>query len=108
VAQLGEWYRWADALVSSSEREGMPLSFLEAMAGGLPVVATDVAGTRETLAGAGKLVARSATALAEAIEDLRAHPKAAEAMGEAGRQRVEPLRWSRITETLEEIYDGIS
>ena len=106
--QLGEWYRWADALVSSSEREGMPLSFLEAMASGLPIVATDVPGTRETLAGAGKLVARSGTALAAALDDLRTHPQEAEEMAEAGRQLVEPLRWSRIIEMLEEIYDGIS
>lgn len=106
--QLGEWYQWADALVSSSEREGMPLSFLEAMASGLPVVATDVPGARDTLAGVGKLVARSATALAAAIDDLRTHPREAQEMGEAGRQLVEPLRWLRITEMLEEIYDGIS
>jgi glycosyltransferase involved in cell wall biosynthesis len=106
--QLGEWYRWADVLVSSSEREGMPLCFLEAMASGLPVVATDVAGTRETLAGAGRLVPRSGTALAAAVDDLRTHPRQAEEMGAAGRQLVEPLRWSRITEVLEEIYDGIS
>jgi glycosyltransferase involved in cell wall biosynthesis len=106
--QLGEWYRWADVLVSSSEREGMPLCFLEAMASGLPVVATDVPGTRETLAGAGRLVPRSGTALAAAVDDLRTHPRQAEEMGAAGRHVVEPLRWSRITEMLEEIYDGIS
>jgi phosphatidylinositol alpha-mannosyltransferase len=106
--QLRQWYRWADALVSSSEREGMPLSFLEAMASGLPVVATDVAGTRETLAGAGKLVARSGAALAEAIDDLRTHPGEAEQMSQAGRQVVEPYRWSRITEMLEEIYHDVS
>ena len=106
--QLRERYRWADALVSSSEREGMPLSFLEAMASGLPVVATDVSGTRETLAGVGRLVARSGAALAEAIDDLRTHPREAEQMGQAGRQLVEPYRWSRITEMLEEIYDGVA
>jgi glycosyltransferase involved in cell wall biosynthesis len=105
--QLRDWYRWADALVSSSEREGMPLSFLEAMASGLPVVAPDVPGARETLAGVGKLVKRSGEALAQAIDELRTHPAEAERMAEAGRHLVEQYRWSRITGLLEEIYDGI-
>jgi len=35
-------------------------------------------------------------------------PTTGREMGAAGRHVVEPLRWSRITEMLEEIYDGIS
>ena len=39
---LVDWYRWADVLVSTSDGEGMPLVFLEAMAAGVPIVGTDV------------------------------------------------------------------
>jgi len=39
----------SDALLLSSGWEGMPNSLLEAMAAGLPVVATDVEGVRELL-----------------------------------------------------------
>ena len=64
---LVDWYHWADVLVSTSDGEGMPLVFLEAMAAGVPIVGTDVPGSRETLAGVGTVVPPSAPALAEAL-----------------------------------------
>lgn len=47
--QMSEVYRQADILVSTSEREGSPNAVLEAMAYGLPVIATNVGGTPEIL-----------------------------------------------------------
>ena len=105
--QVAAWYRWADVLLSSSEREGMPLSLLEAMASSLPIVATDVPGTRETVAGAAKLAERSSEALAMALEEVRGHPRMAEAMAERGRKVVEGRRWSDVIKQLETIYDDI-
>jgi D-inositol-3-phosphate glycosyltransferase len=46
-AELREQYRNADVFVLPSEREGMPLVLLEALAMGLPIVATDVPGNRD-------------------------------------------------------------
>ncbi len=75
---LLRWYRWADVFVLPSEKEGMPLAMLEAMAVGLPVVATDVPGSRETLGEAGVLSAPDPQSLARALDrvagdaDLRA------------------------------------
>src|SRR5262249_36066809 len=46
-----------DVLVQASDSEGLPTSVLEALAAGVPVVATDVGGTREALGGCGILVA---------------------------------------------------
>ena len=46
---LRELFRQADVFALPSEREGMPLVLLEAMAMGLPVVATDIPGSRDVV-----------------------------------------------------------
>ncbi len=84
----------ASVFVLSSLSEGISLTLLEAMACGLPVVATDVGGNREVVAHGetGLLVPpRSPQALAEGILSLIREPIRAAAMGAAGRRRVETL-----------------
>jgi L-malate glycosyltransferase len=81
-----------DVYVNSSVSEGVSLTILEAMAAGLPVVATGVGGTPEVVVdgSTGVLVpARAPTALADAIGRLYRRPDAGRAMGAAGRARVE-------------------
>lgn len=55
-AELVEAYSKADVFLISSDVEGMPLVVLEAMASGLPIIATDVLGLRELVKGVGVLV----------------------------------------------------
>ena len=81
----------ADVFCLPSIYEGMPLAILEAMAAGLPVVATAVCGNPEAVVAGetGLLVpAESAEALAAALLDLLADPVRRRRMGEAGRRRV--------------------
>lgn len=82
--------RRADAFVLPSLNENLPLALLQAMALGLPCIATDVGGVSEVLAGdAGILVPPGdLTALAGAMEQLTAEPRLAAALSAAGRQRV--------------------
>lgn len=83
-----------DVYVNTSISEGISLTILEAMATALPVVATRVGGTPEVVVhdGTGLLVEpRSAAALAEAIERLARDAETRDAMGAAGRARVETL-----------------
>ncbi|NMM43068.1 glycosyltransferase [Rhodospirillaceae bacterium KN72] len=86
----------ADILVSSSAYgEGMSNSIGEAMACGIPVVATDVGDAARMLTDgedhepAGIVVPRrDPTAIANAVERLAADRSMREAMGKAGRQRI--------------------
>lgn len=65
---------WTLAVSSSVEPEAAPLSVLEAMSVGVPVVATDHGGPPEMIGDAGVLVPpRSADAMAAAIHDLLDH-----------------------------------
>lgn len=82
----------ADLFVLSSEREGLPLSMLEAMAFGLPCVATDAGGNREVLRDGvnGLLVGiGSHEVLADAIGRLFADPEERARMGANARRIVE-------------------
>jgi glycosyltransferase involved in cell wall biosynthesis len=81
-----------DLYVNSSVFEGVSLTILEAMAAGLPVVATRVGGTPEVVldGSTGVLVpARNVDALAAAILDIRRDPARGALLGDAGRARVE-------------------
>lgn len=79
-----------DVIVLSSRTEGTPIVALEALALGVPVVATAVGGVPDLLAdGAGRLVAPgNPTELAAAVDDLLADAAGAAALGARGRERV--------------------
>lgn len=82
----------ASMFVLPSLTEGISLTVLEAMASGLPVVATHVGGNPEVVVAGetGLLVPPgSPQELAGAIEELHSDPDRAHKMGFAGRQRVE-------------------
>lgn len=75
-----------DVFVLVSASEGLPVSVQEALAAGVPVVATDVGGTREAVDGqVGRLLAADtdATGIAEAIAAVAALP----ALRDAARAR---------------------
>ena len=83
--------RRADAFVLPSLNENLPLALLQAMAVGLPCIATDVGGVREVLDdGAGILVPPgSVQALIAAMDLLVSRPEVAAELGAAARKRVE-------------------
>jgi glycosyltransferase involved in cell wall biosynthesis len=82
--------RAADIFTLPSHREGMPRSVIEAMMSGLPVVGTNIRGTREEVieGETGALVpVDDAPALAAAFGRLRRDPALRRSWGDAGRAR---------------------
>ena len=81
----------ADVFINSSHWEGLSIAMLEAMAAGLPVVATSV-GDAEILlqSGAGVLVQeKEPNAFANALDTLIADPLRMQVMGQTAREYVE-------------------
>lgn len=84
----------ADALVLTSVSEGIPLTLIEGMAAGLPVVATDVGGVKEVVEDevTGLLApAKDAARLAEQLRRVIQNRPWGRQLGQAGRQRAERL-----------------
>jgi L-malate glycosyltransferase len=80
----------SDIYVSSSHWEGMPISILEAMSAGLPVVATNVGDVPHIINDTNGVIVepKQPGALAEAIQSLLNDPGTRTAMGASGRNYV--------------------
>lgn len=109
-AQLADLYREADVFVMSSFAEGLPVAMMEAMAMGLPCIASRITGIPELVADGetGVLVTPSdAAELAAAVERLRNDRALRQRMGDAGRRKVE-LEYNSETNTarLAQIFRG--
>lgn len=101
----------ADLFVLPSLFEGLPLSVLEAMASGLPVVATRTCGTDEAVLDGvtGRLAPPGDDrALAAAVSDVLDNPERAAALGAAGRQRwLETFSATRMVQETAVVYEEI-
>jgi glycosyltransferase involved in cell wall biosynthesis len=108
---LAEWYHRSNLFLFPSRHEGMPNAVLEAMASGLPVVATRIAGNEELVLDGetGLLVhPEDVQSLRDALRTLLADERLRERLGRASRQRVgKDYSWEnvarRYSETLESL-----
>lgn len=88
VTDVQALYRSAHCAVLSTHYEGMPLSIIEAMASGTPIIASDVPGVTELVSDAGILFPDSdEKALAEAIIRITDNPKERSKLISAGLNR---------------------
>ena len=104
-------YAAFDLFMLSSRREGLPNSLLEAMAIGLPVVTTDVAGAKELVINEETGLIRSqgdVEGLAQAMIVLLEEQGVRRRMGEAGRRRVEnEFSFIQRLQRIEMLYDRV-
>ncbi|UCV17328.1 TIGR03088 family PEP-CTERM/XrtA system glycosyltransferase [Ferribacterium limneticum] len=108
---IPEIMRGLDCFVLPSLGEGISNTILEAMASGLPVIATKVGGNPELVqeGRTGHLVpAADPGALARAIINLAQSPEKSRAMGYAGRKRIEAqFSMTAMIDSYQQIYDRL-
>jgi glycosyltransferase involved in cell wall biosynthesis len=110
-ADVAEILNASDVFVLSSRWEGNPMSVMEAMASGLPVVSTAVGGVPELVRDGetGLLVpSEDAGALARAIQALVDDPARRQAMGAAARQHaVASFDIRHTVRGYEQLYEAL-
>lgn len=107
---MPSWQAALDVAVLASHSEGFPNALGEAMACGVPCVATDAGGSAEVLGETGRLVAvGDDRALASAVEELLAEPEAVRReLGRVARERiVSEFSLQRMVERFEETWDDV-
>jgi glycosyltransferase involved in cell wall biosynthesis len=108
---VAPYYAAFDALVLPSSNEGTPVSAIESLAAGRPVVATRVGGVPDVVAEGedGFLVEPGDTdELAERLTQLARDPALRERMGEAGRRRVLPrYAVERLVDDIDRLYRSL-
>jgi glycosyltransferase-like protein len=106
-SDLGAWYRAADAFAFPSVKEGFGLVVLEALAAGLPVVASDIPVFAEYLEdGHSALLVPPGdpAALASALSRLAGDPALRRRLAAGGRPLVDRFTWAASAATHREIY----
>lgn len=100
----------ADVLAAPSlSSESFGVVLVEAMAAGVPVVASAIPGYVDVVSETcGRLVAPGdAVALAGALADLLAHPELRSRMGAAGQHEAWRFDWSRVSAEILDIYEDL-
>jgi glycosyltransferase involved in cell wall biosynthesis len=106
-SDVAKWMRAADVMVMPSIREGLPVTMIEAAAVGLPLIITDMPGTREAKGlGCGAVllpleapVSQWLTAVLGALDEGRPDPDEA-----LSRFRSSPFTSEHSARTMERVY----
>ena len=104
------FYREANIFVLPSFNEGMSNAMLEALASGLPLIATDTGGTKELLED-GKngfiIQMKNSEDIAEKIKRLIDNPELRQKMAEESRKKALEMSWEKVAENYLDIYRKI-
>lgn len=109
VDDAAEFLRSLDCLVSASRTEGFPNVIAEALALGVPVIATRVGGTPEVVGDCATTVEVNARAIASAIIAFQADPTDLRRRAARGPERVaEQFSLAETARRTVEFYDSVS
>ncbi|WP_181813521.1 glycosyltransferase family 4 protein [Gaiella occulta] len=108
---VARWYAVADAVVLTSVSEGTPVTIIEALAAGRPVVSTNVGGVADVVRDGvdGFLVEVGDTAvMAARLAEIAADPALGERLGQAGRERVlRRYAVARLVDDVDRLYRAL-
>lgn len=106
---LPQIYSAADVVViPSTYQEPSPLVALEALASGKPVIASDVGGIPELIAGLGSLVQPGdIEALRAAMETMALNPDIRHQHGSAGRREILDHTWEHMESAVSDVYHDL-
>jgi len=110
VNNVMERLKGFDLFVSSSLWEGLPTVIMEAMAVGVPVVATDIPGSREMISHKknGWLVSPAdSSSIVRAICELIENPLLRQEIGQAGKQSVKQYSIQEIVKYYLKLYETL-
>ncbi len=108
--EVCEILKSVDVFVLPSRYEGMPFAILEAMAAGLPVIATDVGDNSFLIDDGitGFIVSpNDSVTLAEKLQILLDNPLLGKTMGKIAQQKVLLYNDARMVRKLETVYDSL-
>ena len=111
AAVMAAWLRSTIGVVPSVFPDPCPTTAIEAMAAGVPVIATRVGGLPDIVADGetGRLVeVNDVTGLGAALVDLHNDPKSRLRMSNAGRERARLFMAKSVIDRLEEIYHDVT
>jgi glycosyltransferase involved in cell wall biosynthesis len=106
--ELLELYKSADIFVLPSLKEGVSLAMLEALAAGLPVVASDLPEIRPILGECGVLIQEpTATNYAKALDILLSNGETMQNLSTLSVQKAHSYSWENVLNSIEDVYKGI-
>jgi glycosyltransferase involved in cell wall biosynthesis len=106
---LVKMYQNADIFISTTDQESFGLTYLEAMASGLPIITSNIPAVRNVVKNnyTGLLVNTTSKDFAEAIEKLIKNPKLRERLAKNGIKEVRKYSWDKIVEQTEKVYEEV-
>ncbi len=103
-------YHNADIMLNPTLADNMPISILESLASGVPVVSTDVGGIPYLVQHKQTAIlvpVKDSVAMANAVLSLLRNPEQASSLRKAGTELVRQYTWTQVRERLMAVYAGV-
>ena len=106
--ETSPYYQRADVFVLPSLNEGMSNAMLEALATGLPILATNTGGSKELIEEGenGYIIKKkNPQDIADKLEKLIKDPELRKKMGEASRKKALEMSWEKVAKKYYQVYE---